>query len=212
MKVFLILLLSSFLFVNAAPRVLQPRTPARFYAILQPSNDYLESKLVVAFFYNLCRADRKTQFGKNIKSVLNVLKEAAAGNNLITFLEVNLNNKKTCRLADDFEINNNCPNLLFFKNGDLISTGVTSIGCNWNFSAGDLLRTIKDLWCQELGEIRQDRIDELHREQELYAESGYYASPWIWGGPFYRGYVGWTPWYGYSPYNIWPYSGSVIGS
>ena len=62
MKVFLILF-SSFLFVNAAPRVLQPRTPARFYAILQPSNDYLESKLVVAFFYNLCRADRKTQFG-----------------------------------------------------------------------------------------------------------------------------------------------------
>ena len=44
MKVFLILF-SSFLFVNAAPRVLQPRTPARFYAILQPSNDYLESKL-----------------------------------------------------------------------------------------------------------------------------------------------------------------------
>ena len=70
----------------------------------------------------------------------------------------------------------------------------------------------KKIWATEIDCIRQERTERYNTLQELAAESIYYDLPWSWGGPFYRGFNGWNGFYGYSPYDIWPFSGSMIGN
>ena len=196
----------------SAEKVLQPRTTARFYSVLQPCDIDMEPRLVIAFIYDITKSEWRSDYGRLVKCARKVFKDAAQGSCYVNFVEVNLSGDKICSLKNDFNLSYDCPNFLFFKNGELVTTGIPGVGCNWDFTAGDILQYIKQIWYDDINQVREERVEDLRREQELAAISGYYASPWMWGGPFYRGYVGWTPWYGYRPYHIWAYSGSIIGN
>ena len=210
LKIKLLILLLNIYNSGLAKRLMQPRTASRFYAMLEPTDINLEPKLAVALIYDMPKSQRNTSKALQIKNAHDVFKAAAKASEYIDFITVNTGQKKSESLSCDFDLSANCPNMYFFKNGALVSK--LNNGCNWNFTAGDILNHSRQLWSNEIDNIRQERTERYNTMQELAAESIYYDIPWSWGGPFYRGYNGWNGFYGYNPYDIWPFSGSMIGN
>lgn len=204
-----ILLLTINHFVEAR-RLLQPRTASRFYAMIEPVDINLEPKLAVALIYNLPKGQKNSAQAARLKNAQNIFKAAAKASDYVDFITVNTGQDKTKSLNCDFDLSANCPNIYFFENSKLVSKFEN--GCNWNFTPGDILNYSKKIWAAEIDCIRQERTERYNTLQELAAESIYYDLPWSWGGPFYRGFNGWNGFYGYSPYDIWPFSGSMLGN
>jgi hypothetical protein len=193
-----------------ARRLMQPRTASRFYAMIEPADINLEPKLSVALIYNLPKNQQNSVQTMRLKCAQNVFKAAAKASDYIDFIIINTGHDKTQSLNRDFKLSTNCPNMYFFKNGKMVSK--FDNGCDWNFTPGDLLNYARKFWSNEIDCIRQERTERYNALQELAAESIYYDLPWSWGGPFYRGFNGWNGFYGYSPYDIWPFSGSMLGN